>query len=411
MTSAGAEWQKYWEAELEELESEGRRRRLRHFVRRPEAAAEIESNGRRIVNFGSNDYLNLSCHPTIARRVQESVEMYGWGSGASPLVSGRTPAHFELEKTISEFEATEAALLFSTGYAANVAAIVTLVGRGDGIYSDQLNHASLIDGCRLSGAEICRYRHVDVADLAEQLAAHRSRFRRAIIVTDSLFSMDGDLAPLKEICDLADRFDCLVVADEAHATGVYGENGEGWVQESGCKERVHVRTGTMSKAVGGLGGFLVGPQSFIDLAMHRGRGYMFSTSMPAVIAQTALASFELIKTMSQERKELRNRAVQLRKALREQGWNVGGTDSPIVPIFVGDANLCVAYSMALMTKNCYVPGIRPPTVPTGKSLLRISLTTAHTDEHIQQLLRALRELMQADHFSMQSASTAVERDA
>jgi 8-amino-7-oxononanoate synthase len=411
MTAHQADWLRYWERQLAQMEFEGRRRRLREFVRDSDLPGELNALDRRLINFGSNDYLNLSCHPEIVKVIQDGVEEYGWGSGASPLVTGRTPAHAQLERALAEFEHSEAALLFSSGYSANMAAIVTLVGRGDGIFSDQLNHASLIDGCRLSGAEICRYQHVDMNDLAEQLAAHRSRFERAIIVTDSLFSMDGDLAPIAEICELAERYNCLVVADEAHATGIYGEHGEGLCHEVGCGQRVTVRIGTLSKAIGGLGGFLVGPQAFVDLAIHRGRGYMFSTSMPAAMALAAKTSIVLLQKMQSERQELRSRARGLRQQLRQQGWSVGGDDSPIIPIYVGDPNLCVAYSIRLLSAGCYIPAIRPPTVPVGKSLLRISLSTAHSEGHIQYLLGALDDLQQQKEMSISVNRSIHERNA
>lgn len=387
-----AAWQSHWRRQLEQIESEGKRRRLREFTRKPDSLVELQTDQRTVLNFGSNDYLNLACDEKVLDVIRNGLEKYGWGSGASPLVTGRCSAHSDLEAALAEFEQTEAALVFSTGYAANVAAIITLVERGDGIFSDQLNHASLIDGCRLSGAEICRYRHVDVNDLADQLASHRSRFERAIIVTDSLFSMDGDLAPIHEICELAERFDCLVVADEAHATGIYGEKGQGWCHESGCSDRVIVRTGTLSKAIGSLGGFLVGPRSLVDLAIHRGRSYMFSTAMPAVMAMAATCSLALLKEMGAERNALRGQARALRQQLKLQGWETSGFDSPIIPIYTGSEELCVNIASELMTQGLYIPAIRPPTVPKGRSLLRISLSIAHRDSHLRHLLEVLGQV-------------------
>lgn len=411
MSAQRADWQNFWERQLDEIEAAGTRRRLNCFAREKKSATEMQSTDRYLINFGSNDYLNLACHPAIIETIQHGVGEYGWGSGASPLVTGRSAVHARLEESLAEFERAEAALLFPTGYSANVAAVVTLMERGDGIFSDQLNHASLIDGCRLSRAEICRYRHVDTADLAEQLAAHRSRFRRAIILTDSLFSMDGDLAPLEEICNLAERFDCLVVTDEAHATGVYGDRGEGWCHEMGCSDRVLVRTGTLSKSLGGLGGFLIGPRALIDLAVHRARGYMFSTSMPVAMALAAHKALDLLSEMKLERVALRQTGRDLRDQLRAEGWNVGGTDSPIIPVYIGDPNRAVALSRQLMDKGCFVPAIRPPTVPQGESLLRISLSTAHRLGHIQQLLKSFHEIRQQSLLSMEKNRASDERYA
>jgi 8-amino-7-oxononanoate synthase len=392
MNANASDWRKNWEMQLAEIDAIGGRRRLRTFARSICSGGEFQLDGFDVVNFGSNDYLDLSRHPLLLASIETGVRDFGWGSGASPLVTGRSSLHEQLEQKLAEFEQAEAALLFSTGYAANMAAIVTLVGRGDGIFSDALNHASLIDGCRLSGAEVCRYSHACMDDLESQLACHRSRYERAIIVTDSLFSMDGDLAPIAKICDLAERFNCLVVVDEAHATGVYSENGAGWCHEADCAERVIVRTGTLSKAIGGIGGFVVGPQSFIDLLIHRGRSYMFSTSMPALSVLAALTSLELLQKMGAERQQLRQRAMRLRRTLTEMGLDVGKGDSPIVPVYVGDSHHCVEYAGRLLKMGCYVPAIRPPTVPVGKSLLRISLSIAHKEDDYSRLVAGFQKL-------------------
>jgi len=223
--------------------------------------------------------------------------------------------------------------------------------------------------------------------------------------------MDGDLAPLREICDLADRFDCLVVVDEAHATGVYGDRGEGWCHEIGCSDRVLVRTGTLSKSLGGLGGFLVGPRALIDLAVHRGRGYMFSTSMPIAMALAAHTALDLLREMKSERVALRHTGRDLREQLRGEGWNVGGIDSPIIPVYIGDPKRTVDYSTQLLAKGCFVPAIRPPTVPHGQSLLRISLSTAHRRDHIEQLLKSFDEIRQQNFLSLEESRSSHERFA
>ena len=406
MNANASDWRKHWEETLAEIDATGGRRRLRTFARSMRSGGELQSDGAEVINFGSNDYLDLSRHSLLLAAIEKGVTEFGWGSGASPLVSGRSSLHEQLEQQLADFEQAEAALLFSTGYAANMAAIVTLVGRGDGIFSDALNHASLIDGCRLSGAEVCRYSHVCTDDLESQLACHRSRYERAIIVTDSLFSMEGDLAPINKICDLAERFDCLVVADEAHATGVYGENGAGWCHEAKCAKRVVVRTGTLSKAIGGIGGFVVGPQSFIDLLIHRGRSYMFSTSMPTLSVLAALTSLELLQMMGSERQQLRQRALRLRQTLTELGWEVGIGDSPIIPVYVGESQQCVEFARRLLEMGCYVPAIRPPSVPSGKALLRISLSVAHSIDHNAKLVAGFQRLKantiptsSAEHFT------------
>jgi 8-amino-7-oxononanoate synthase len=308
------------------------------------------------------------------------------------LVTGRRPEHALLEEELARFEEVDSALLFSSGYAANVAAVVALVGRTDGIFSDRLNHASLIDGCRLSGAAIHRYRHVSPDDLEQQLKTHRAKYRQAIIVTDSLFSMDGDLAPVPEICRLAEQYDCLVLVDEAHATGVYGTEGAGWCHETKCSDRVLVRTGTLSKSIGGLGGFLIGPSDFVQLAIHRARSFIFSTAMPAAMAVAARCAIRLIINMSRERQELRQTAQELRKDLVSIGCQIGGTDSPIIPVYIGDSERCVEFSNRLRQMGCYVPAIRPPSVPSGSALLRISITSAHQRTDLELLCSAIAKL-------------------
>jgi 8-amino-7-oxononanoate synthase len=389
-----SKWIEDWVGQLQDIDDRGGRRVLRVHDRSNDSGASMSVNGHPALNFGANDYLNLARHPLVIKRIVEVVEQVGWGSGASPLVSGRGPIHDELEKKLAEFEEAEGALLFPTGYAANMAAVMTLVGHGDVIFSDKLNHASLIDGCQLSGAETYRYRHSDIDHLETLLKRHRDKFKRAILVTDTLFSMDGDLAPVRELGELASRFDCAILADEAHATGVYGKNGAGWCHESGCIDQVLVRTGTISKSLGGLGGFLVGPDPLIQLAIHRGRGFMFSTAMPQAIAAAASVAIDLLSSMEQERIELRKMSVELRRILLEQGWQVGEGDSPIIPVYIGDPNRTMQLARSMFEQGCYVPAIRPPSVPVGKSLLRISLSVMHSREDVGKLSDCFLKLRQ-----------------
>jgi len=350
-------------------------------------------NGQTLVNFGSNDYLSLSWyHPDASIPEAIALGEAREGAGASPLVTGSTWEHEELVRELARFEGQEAALLFSSGYAANVGVVSSIANAGDVIFSDRLNHASLIDGCRLSGADIHRYRHVSIEDLEQQLKTHRAKYRQAIIVTDSLFSMDGDLAPLPEICELADRYSCLVLVDEAHATGIYGDRGAGWCHETNCSDRVLVRTGTMSKSIGGLGGFIVGPKDFIQVAIHRARSFIFSTAMPAAMAGAARSAIRIISRMSRERHELRQSAQELRKDLLGIGCQIGGIDSPIIPIYIGDSDRCVEFSNRLLQMGYYVPAIRPPSVPKGSALLRISITSAHSRSDLEQLCSAIDKL-------------------
>lgn len=379
--------------ELAAWEALGLRRTL---VERTTAqGAEVEINGRKFVNFGANDYLGLAGQELTAA-VRESLDATGWGSGASPLVTGHGRLHGDLERALAEFEGTEAALLFPTGFAANVGVVTALAGKGDVIFSDAKNHASLIDGCRLSGARVWIYPHRDVTYL-EHVLQQAGAFRRRLIVTDGLFSMDGDLAPLDQLADLADRHAAMLVVDEAHATGVLGEQGRGTCEHFGVEERVAARVGTLSKALGSLGGFVVGPQTLIDWLANRARSYVFSTAAPEAIAAAGLKALELVKREPHRRQELLARAAALRARLQRDGWQVGDSPTQIIPIQIGAPDPTMAMAARLREAGLLVPGIRPPTVPDGESLLRISLSWRHSADQLERLAQALRDSRTRPH--------------
>lgn len=344
-------------------------------------------DGREYLNFGSNDYLDLAGDPRLAEAVANAATGAGWGAGASPLVTGRTELHERLEHRLAEFEGTEAALLFNTGFAANVGAVAALVGPEDAVFSDALNHASLIDGCRLSRAKVCVYRHGDCQDLESQLKNTPSR--RRVIVTDSLFSMDGDLAPLPALCDLAERYDCMLLVDEAHATGVFGRSGRGVAEHFGVEERVGIRIGTLSKAFGASGGFVAGSRQLIDWLANRARTYVFSTAPPPATCAAALAALDIVREEPARRKRVLEAASSLRARLSTAGLNVGPSVSQILPVMLGDERRTLAAAERLREHGLWVPAIRPPTVPAGQSRLRISLTAGHTDEMLDALVNAL----------------------
>jgi 8-amino-7-oxononanoate synthase len=344
-----------------------------------------------LVNFGSNDYLGLAADPRIAAAVRDAVDRYGWGSGASPLVTGRTELHAELERKLAEFEGTEAALLFPTGYAANVGTITALVGKGDAIYSDELNHASIIDGCRLSGAAIHVYPHRDLVRL-DQLLSESPKVRRRLIVTDSLFSMTGDLAPLEGLTELAARHGCMLMVDEAHATGVFGARGRGVCEEAAVEHRVEIRVGTLSKALGSTGGFVAGAQRLIDWLTNRARPYVFSTAAPAAVAAAGFAALEIVRREPGKRQYVLSLGQYLRHQMRSIHIDYQSKFSQIVPVFLGEPNRALAASAELRRRGFFVPAIRPPSVPEGQSLLRISLTALHTKEQIDALVAALCEV-------------------
>ncbi len=374
--------------ELAALEAAGLRRR--RMVREgPQGIRSIRWGGRELVNFGSNDYLGLAAD-CARHAVLPTIGQAGWGSGASPLVTGRGAVHEALEQALARFECTEAALLFSSGYAANLGTIAALVGKGDAVYLDAKNHASIIDGCRLSGARLEVYPHGDIDFLRRRLA-RRDDFRRRLIVTDTLFSMDGDFAPLADLAALAEQYEAMLMVDEAHATGVFGASGRGVCEELGVESGVHVRVGTLSKALGSMGGFVAGSAPLIDWLVNRARSYIFSTAPPEALAATALEALEIVIREPARRTILRQRAATLRAGLESQGWNIGQSGSQIVPVILGDPARTMNLARALQDRGFFVPGIRPPAVPQGECLLRISLSYLHGDGDLQRLLDALAE--------------------
>jgi 8-amino-7-oxononanoate synthase len=362
----------------------------------PQRGDRITIDGQPLVNFGSNDYLGLAADPRIAAAAKDAIDRYGWGSGASPLVTGRSDLHAQLEQKLAEFEGTEAALLFPSGYAANVGTIMALVGKGDAIYSDELNHASIIDGCRLSGATVHVYRHGDVEQLRTLMASggrEPPKVRRRLIVTDSLFSMHGDTAPLPQLIEIAREHRAMLLVDEAHATGVLGQHGRGACELAGVEVDLTARIGTLSKALGSHGGFIVGSRRLIDWLANRARPYVFSTAAPPAVAAAGLAALEILRTEPQRRKQLQKLALHLRSKLVGKVLIQATSLSQIVPVVLGHADRTMAAAAELRRRGFFVPGIRPPSVPVGQSLLRISVTCLHTEEQIDALVAALVEVV------------------
>lgn len=385
--------------ELAGLARDGLRRRLA--VRGGRQTARVVLDGQELINFGCNDYLGLAADERLAAAARGAIEREGWGSGASPLVSGRSSVHAELERRLAEFEGTEAALVFPSGFAANAGIIPALVDEGDAIFADAKNHASLIDGCRLARAERFVYPHGD-CDALEGLLRESGGFRRRLIVTDTLFSMDGDLAPLVRLAELAEQHDAMLMVDEAHATGVFGRSGRGVVEHLSGSDpffdsfdlhrRVHIRVGTLSKALGTGGGFVCGRQSLIDWLANRARTYVFSTAQPAATSAAAIAALDIVRDEPHRRERLLASAAELRVRLREQGWDTGKSESQIVPLMVGEPERAVRLAGLLREAGFFVPAIRPPTVPEGESLLRLSLCDHHAPEMVDALVGQLAGL-------------------
>ena len=367
--------------ELQRLKTLERLRRLE--PRKAEGVYLIEKNGNRLCNFGSNDYLGFAVRtPAVSRQ----------GAGASALVSGWTDQHQDLADQLAIFESTEAACLFPTGYAACSGVVSTLAGENDIIFSDALNHASLIDGCRLSKAKCLVYPHRDMATLRQILHENRSQYRNAWIVTDGVFSMDGHLAPLEQICDLRDEFDLGVIVDEAHATGVLGKQGKGVAELLGVKQRVDVVIGTLSKGIGSHGGFVASNSETIDYLINHCRTLIYSTALPPNSVAAASESLRRVQSNTIERERVTSFAQFIRQEL---GITVGSheTGIPIIPLIVGEDHKAVSVSNSLHESGFYVPAIRPPTVPSGTARLRISVTPLHSQEMVEQLLSHLRHLL------------------
>jgi 8-amino-7-oxononanoate synthase len=358
---------------------------------RPISAAVVELDGSRLVNFASNDYLGLAFDPRVVATARDDGPTPCCGSGASPLLSGCRPGHVRLEEALACFEGAQAAILFPTGYAANLGVITALVGSEDAIFSDAKNHASIIDGCRLSRARTFVYPHADLEWLEEHLRGAHG-YRRRLIVSDGLFSMDGDLAPVDGLVDLAQRYDAMLMIDEAHATGVFGAAGRGASEHHAVDSRVDIRVGTLSKAIGAAGGFCVGSRRLIEWLVNRARPYIFSTAPPETICRAASAALSIIQRESHSRRTLLRRAAELRARLADQGWNIGASQSQIIPLIVGDEASALRLAAELREAGFWAPAIRPPSVGRGEARLRISLTAAHTREMVDRLAETLHRL-------------------
>jgi len=378
--------------ELERLERDDLLRTLPLPLRSAGTIANV--GGRQLINFASNDYLGLAADERLIAAAAEACREQGVGRGASPLICGRAECHARLEQRLAEFERTEAALLFPSGFAANAGVIPALAGEGDAIYSDAKNHASIVDGCRLSRAKCHIYPHAD-AHALEQLFQDGDHYRRRLIVTDTLFSMDGDLAPLVELGELAERYNAMLLVDEAHATGVFGRRGRGIVehlsaQQPRLHEQVHVRVGTLSKALGAAGGFVCGKASLVAWLANRARTYVFSTAQPAAASAAALAALDIVESEPWRRSRLLENASRLRQRLRELGWNLAQSASQIIPLIIGSPAETMRLAKALREQGLWVGSIRPPSVPANESLLRIGLSAAHTDEMREVLVNVLQ---------------------
>jgi 8-amino-7-oxononanoate synthase len=372
--------------ELSELGQKGLRRELRPL---PSLGGKIEIDGRTFLNFSSNDYLNLSSNPALKQAAKDAIDRYGCGATASRLMAGTSDLHAELEQRLADLKHREAALVFSSGYAANVGTIGAVIGKGDAAFCDRLDHASIIDGVKLSGARLFRYDHCDCNHLESMLKAETGYGKR-LIITDTLFSMDGDVAPIADIISVCRDRSAMLMVDEAHATGVLGPNGSGVAVEVDAGREITVCMGTLSKALGGAGGFVAGSNMLHDLLVNRARSFVYSTGLPPPSVASALAALGQITSRPTMGAELLARAEGFRSRLKDAGLEALGK-SQIVPVIIGSAQDAVALSQALISRGIIAAAVRPPTVPVGTARLRLSVTLAHTDSDLEYAADALED--------------------
>ena len=379
----------FFQDELRSLREKNLFRELR--VVEGENAERVVIQGQKLVNLSSNNYLGLASHPRLREAAKEAIDKYGTSATASRLIVGSMELHRRLEEKLAAFEGREGALLFSTGYMANVGAIAAIVGRGDIVFSDRLNHASIVDGILLSQAEWKRYPHRDIEALRKLLEKYQG-YCRKLIITDSVFSMDGDIAPLPELVNLAREYKCLLMVDEAHATGVLGERGRGAVEHFHLEGKIDIQMGTLSKALGGLGGFIAGSRELVDYLINKSRAFIYTTAPPPPVVAAGLAALRLIDEEPELRERLGENVRFFRESLQNLGFHTGDSQTQIVPILIGDNQLTMTFSQRLFQEGVYVPGIRPPTVPRGEGRLRVSLMATHTRSDLEKALGALEKV-------------------
>ena len=385
LTEPQGKLKKWLDTERATLEEAGLRRHLRTVRSAP--TGTINLDGRDVVLLGSNNYLGLSTHPKVIAAAVEATRAFGTGASGSRLISGNSERYTSLETNLAEVKGTEAALVFSSGYAANTSVIPVLAGEGDLILSDALNHASIIDGCRLSRATKEVYRHCDMEHLRSLLSESHA-FQRRLVVTDGVFSMDGDIAPLPDICNLAAAHDAMVLVDDAHGFGVLGENGSGTLAHFGLGGENIIQMGTLSKAVGALGGYIAGSHALIEVLVNRARGFIFTTGLPPATVAAADAALDVMRSEPQLRQRLFSHAKRLKTVLIDLGYTLLPSETQILPVVFGSPQRATNVAEALLTAGVFAPAIRPPAVPTGTSRLRLTVMATHTEAEIQRAIEA-----------------------
>lgn len=374
---------------LNDLQQRGLYRTMREMT--GPQGAHITISGREVLNFCSNNYLGLASDSRLKEAAKQAIEQEGFGSGASRLVCGNMLAHQKLEEKLAQFKGMESAITFSTGYMVNIGIISSLFGRGDVIFADRLNHASLIDGILLSQVEFKRYPHCDMEGL-ETMLRNSSGFKKRAIITDSVFSMDGDLAPLKEIVDLAQKYDCSVMIDEAHALGVFGAKGEGLAHHLGLQDKIDIQMGTLSKAAGSFGAYCCGSKELISFLINKARSFIYTTALPPSVAAVSMRAIEIIEKEEDLRKTLWGKTEYVKKHLKDLGFNTMNSASPIIPILVKDSIVALEFSQRLLEEGIFISAIRPPTVPVNTARLRLTVMATHSREDLEYLVEKIEKI-------------------
>jgi glycine C-acetyltransferase len=381
--------------QLNELRTKGTYFRLR--VLEDEQAPLSTFDGKKVINLASNNYLGLTTHPKLRERALEATRQYGVGSGAVRTIVGTMKIHMQLEEKIARFKNVEACVVFQSGFTANAGTVSAILGKDDFIISDQLNHASIIDGARLSRAKILVFEHKNLADAEAKLASVKDHPGRKLLITDGVFSMDGDIGPLPGLCDLAEKYSAIMMVDDAHASGVLGRNGRGTIDHFNVHGRVDVQVGTLSKAIGALGGYVCGSRDLIDYLYHRARPFLFSTSHPPSVAATCIAAFEVLEEEPERIEQLWDNTRFWKKQLGQLGFDISGrttpaSETPITPIIIGDGKLTMDFSRQLFQEGVLATGITYPTVPEGKARIRTIMTATHTRAQLEQALEVLKKV-------------------
>ena len=359
-----------------------------------EQRAAARFDGKDVINLGSNNYLGLTTHKALRRAAIDAIRTHGVGAGAVRTIAGTMDLHMALEEQIAKFKGTEASVVFQSGFTANAGTVAAILGKDDLILSDELNHASIIDGCRLSRAAIKVFKHKDVADCERLCKETESWTGHKLLITDGVFSMDGDIAPLPALCGLAEKYNCIMMVDDAHASGVLGRNGRGTVDHLGCHGRVHIQVGTLSKAIGAMGGYVCGSRELIDFLYHRARPFLFSTGHPPSVVATCQAAFSLLDSPDGEKliKKLWSNTKFFQRRLKKLGFSTGSTETPITPIHVGEAAKAFEFSRRLFESGVYAPAVGFPTVPEGKARLRAMVTATHKRADLERACEIIAEV-------------------